>query len=77
LYQYKSQEAAMIRSEIRSQSLPRGAGIVMRFVSALHAALTRRRDRNILAQLDSHLLRDIGLSPDEAKTECAKPFWRA
>ena len=40
-------------------------------------AANRRRDRVLLARLDDHLLRDIGLTPDEAGTECAKPFWRS
>lgn len=44
---------------------------------ALSDALARRRDRTSLARLDAHLLRDIGLSPDAARTECAKPFWRS
>ncbi len=37
----------------------------------------RRRDRNCLARLDPHLLRDIGLDADTIAQECAKPFWRA
>jgi len=45
-------------------------------VKGLRLALTRRRDRQLLARLDAHLLRDIGLSPDEARTESAKPFWQ-
>lgn len=36
----------------------------------------RRRSRNALTRLDAHMLRDIGLSPDRAQDECAKPFWR-
>jgi len=40
------------------------------------AALARRRDRALLARLDSHLLRDIGLEPEIAAKECAKPFWQ-
>jgi uncharacterized protein YjiS (DUF1127 family) len=39
-------------------------------------ALARRRDRVLLARMDAHLLKDIGLSPDAARTECAKPFWQ-
>jgi uncharacterized protein YjiS (DUF1127 family) len=44
---------------------------------SLTQALARRRDRRLLARLDAHLLRDIGLSPEAARTECAKPFWQA
>ncbi len=37
---------------------------------------TRRRDRRALAALDPHLLRDIGLTEDQAAREVQKPFWR-
>lgn len=37
---------------------------------------TRLRARRSLSRLDRHMLVDIGLSPDEARTECTKPFWR-
>ncbi|MBK6466802.1 MAG: DUF1127 domain-containing protein [Rhodobacter sp.] len=36
----------------------------------------RRRTRQALSRLDRHALRDIGLGPASAGTECAKPFWR-
>lgn len=38
--------------------------------------LARRRERRDLAELDSYLLRDIGLTPFDVQIECAKPFWR-
>jgi uncharacterized protein YjiS (DUF1127 family) len=75
LYQYKSQEAAMTRSEAPTLSFRARPGLVARVTRAVTAALTRRRDRQLLAHLDAHLLRDIGLSSEEAQTECAKPFW--
>ena len=37
----------------------------------------RARARRPLALLDRTCLRDIGLSPDEARREARKPFWRA
>jgi uncharacterized protein YjiS (DUF1127 family) len=76
LYQYKSQEAAMTRSEISTLPLRTRPGLVARLSKFIGNALTRRRDRRILAKLDTHLLRDIGLSPDDARTEAAKPFWK-
>jgi uncharacterized protein YjiS (DUF1127 family) len=36
----------------------------------------RSRQRRALAELDDRLLRDIGLTRDEARRECANPFWR-
>jgi len=36
-----------------------------------HRAISRRQ----LSNLNAVLLEDIGLSPDQARIECAKPFW--
>ncbi|MFE3839451.1 DUF1127 domain-containing protein [Pseudogemmobacter sonorensis] len=36
-----------------------------------------RRERIQLAQLDDHLLLDIGLSRDEARIEAERPIWDA
>ncbi len=36
----------------------------------------RWRQRRQLAELDAHLLRDIGVSPRQASGEAGKPFWR-
>lgn len=33
--------------------------------------------RRHLAELDSHMLNDIGLSEADRRRECARPFWRA
>ena len=37
--------------------------------------LDRHRQRLDLDALDDAALRDIGLSPDDVRRECAKPFW--
>ena len=37
----------------------------------------RARERRSLSRLDARLMRDIGVSADEAAREAAKPFWRA
>lgn len=36
----------------------------------------RYLQRLALAELDERLLADIGVSPEEARHECAQPFWR-
>jgi uncharacterized protein YjiS (DUF1127 family) len=36
----------------------------------------RRRQRDALSELDARLLDDIGVSPDAARQEAQKPFWR-
>jgi uncharacterized protein YjiS (DUF1127 family) len=38
---------------------------------------SRRHTRRQLRMMDDHMLRDVGLSPDEALAEGLKPFWRA
>jgi uncharacterized protein YjiS (DUF1127 family) len=38
--------------------------------------MERSRQRRALAQLDDYRLRDIGLTRDEARRECANPFWK-
>ncbi|MEM8787363.1 MAG: DUF1127 domain-containing protein [Pseudomonadota bacterium] len=35
------------------------------------------RERKALEQLDAHLLRDIGLEPDDVHREVVRPIWDA
>jgi uncharacterized protein YjiS (DUF1127 family) len=37
----------------------------------------RARTRAMLAELDDHLLRDLGIDRAAARRESDKPFWRA
>jgi uncharacterized protein YjiS (DUF1127 family) len=46
-----------------------GAAIAMWFA--------RSRQRRALAELDDRLLRDIGVTFEQARREAAKPFWSA
>jgi len=68
------------RHQPRGASTPRLAlGIVELARCAVDIVRTwfwRTRQRNELARLDTRLLRDIGVTPSEAESECAKPFWR-
>ena len=45
----------------------------VRVLSVWRARYTRRR---VMAQLDDHLLHDIGLKRADVERESAKPFWR-
>jgi uncharacterized protein YjiS (DUF1127 family) len=38
--------------------------------------MERTRQRNALAALDDHSLRDIGITRIEATSEAEKPFWK-
>jgi uncharacterized protein YjiS (DUF1127 family) len=39
--------------------------------------IARAQQRRALADLDAHLLHDLGIDPLDAAQEVAKPFWRA
>lgn len=43
----------------------------------LRQALALRRSRARLGRLDDHLLRDIGLTRDDALAEAQRPLWDA
>lgn len=46
---------------------------IMRRLGGWYDRWLQRQD---LAELDDHILRDIGISPREVERECAKPFWQ-
>ncbi len=46
-------------------------------VHTMHVWQERARARRQLAELDDHLLRDIGVDRDSLRHEIDKPFWRA
>jgi uncharacterized protein YjiS (DUF1127 family) len=45
-------------------------------ISTVVLWLERGRSRRVLATLDDHQLRDIGVTRAQARLESAKPFWR-
>jgi uncharacterized protein YjiS (DUF1127 family) len=67
----------MPHTSAKSLSFQPRRGLVARLMRSVIAAFSRSYERRLLSRLDPHLLRDIGLSPEEAQTECAKPFWRS
>lgn len=64
--------------QVRLETLPLRArpGVVARLIQIVATVATRRRDRQRLGQLDTHLLRDIGLEAQDARRESVKPFWQ-
>lgn len=44
--------------------------------AGIRAAWQRYRSRQRIADLDGHLLKDIGVSFAEAEAEANKPFWQ-
>jgi uncharacterized protein YjiS (DUF1127 family) len=51
--------------------------IIFSFFRIISCWIDRSNQRNALADLDDHLLRDIGKSSDEALREASKPFWKS
>jgi uncharacterized protein YjiS (DUF1127 family) len=50
--------------------------IFLGLIGTIAVWIVRRRQRHALAELDEHLLNDVGLSPEQARREAAKPFWK-
>ena len=51
---------------------------MLRHLSRLLADWERRaRERRMLAEMSTHMLKDLGISRGDAVRESAKPFWRA
>jgi uncharacterized protein YjiS (DUF1127 family) len=55
-------------------------GLVSLLATGCLKLLARWHDRHLqradLSSLDGRLLHDIGLSREDVRRECAKPFWR-
>lgn len=60
-----------------SRSLPLLAVVSVKFAAAVTKWATRRRTRLSLDQLEAWQLTDVGLTPDAARAEAQKVFWRA
>jgi uncharacterized protein YjiS (DUF1127 family) len=66
----------MLRTSHSPSSLWWAVGAALARLSSSAAAIAeRRRQRRALAQLDEHLLRDIGVSRSAADAEIRKRFW--
>ncbi len=68
-------DLAMSRSAaLRRSSEP---AVFRRLARSILHALRLRQTRQHLARLEPHLLRDIGLTPDQARLEAIRPLWDA
>lgn len=76
-----SQARALISADLnfldRQSPLPLLATLAVRVAVTSSKWADRARTRKSLKQLDPHLLRDIGVTPDVADIEANKRFWRA
>lgn len=62
-------------SQLSRAGLP-ALSAVAASVAGMRLLWARRRTRTHLRHLPPHLLRDVGISPDDARLEAGKPFWR-
>ncbi|WP_299725530.1 DUF1127 domain-containing protein [uncultured Tateyamaria sp.] len=69
-----AQHLAYLSAQTR---IPAASVIALRVAVTMSKWATRRRERLALKLLDDHLLRDVGLTPDEAYRESRRVFWRA
>ncbi|MEP2921167.1 DUF1127 domain-containing protein [Sulfitobacter sp.] len=60
-----------------SRSLPLLAVMSVKFAAAVTEWATRHRTRLALESLEAWQLTDVGLTPDAARAEAQKVFWRA
>jgi uncharacterized protein YjiS (DUF1127 family) len=58
------------------QLLPAIARPLPRLLDLLGPSIDLARQRRCLAELDGRLLKDIGVSREQALAESEKPFWR-
>jgi uncharacterized protein YjiS (DUF1127 family) len=66
----------MVDINCGSLTISQGPGVLARLRATLRRWRRRMRDRAELAHFDERSLRDIGLSPAQARYEIKKPFWR-
>lgn len=71
-HMHHEKEYAMSVIASRRQSSPRRPRSIL---STVLDVLSLRRQRRRLAELDPHLLRDIGIAEDEARREAELPIW--
>lgn len=64
------------RQALRSTASLCDAGLLKTAFRRLRIGLARRRQRRALSELSPWQLRDIGVTPEEARREAEKPFWR-
>jgi uncharacterized protein YjiS (DUF1127 family) len=55
----------------------RALGWLTMVVEVVETWLQRRRQRKALLELSDHVLKDIGISRNQAFQEGRKPFWQA
>ena len=74
-----SQTLMKAKTMSRSHALPHRTSrpLFHRLATTILHALTLRRSRSRLADLEPHMLCDIGLTAEQARAEAVRPVWDA
>ncbi len=64
-------------SSHKREETRRGLALFLSFFDTLLVWGARIRQREQLAGMDEHMLKDVGVSRVDARMEANKPFWRA
>ena len=72
----KSTQFAVQRATRHMAWLSRGTPRDFAPIRTVRRWIDRSRQRRALANFDSRMLHDIGITHAQAEQECAKPFWR-
>ena len=67
----------VVAGKVRHFAPERKSLRLLDWLVAVETWLDRRAQRMELAELDDHMLHDVGLSRADVEREVAKPFWRA
>lgn len=57
-------------------SLPSPAEVLVRLADVVATWERRAQERRALAEMSTHMLKDLGISRLDARREAGKPFWR-
>ncbi|MCP4767787.1 MAG: DUF1127 domain-containing protein [Gammaproteobacteria bacterium] len=57
-------------------AVERVEGFAVKVIKQVRLWLRRSNERNLLSQMNDHILNDIGLTRADVKTETAKFFWQ-
>ena len=72
----KSNHLALAESFCSRIEIPVLATVILKMAHTLVIWSERTKSREQLRTMDIHQLKDIGLTPAEARLESTKPFWR-
>jgi uncharacterized protein YjiS (DUF1127 family) len=71
-----TRDKAMSQSTLTATALPRPAAPPRPVMAVLRRWWRHALTRRDLSEVPDHILRDIGVSPAEARHEARLPFWR-